>query len=58
MSLSEQAEGIQLIDRAMNELDHATQQNAALAEQSSAAVDQVRQETNALVGTVEQFRLG
>ena len=58
VSLSEQAEGIQLIDRAMNELDHATQQNAALAEQSAAAVDQVRQETNALVGTVEQFRLG
>ncbi len=56
-SLSEQANGIRMIDRAMSDLDNATQQNAALAEQSAAAVDQVRQETAALVHTVEQFRL-
>jgi methyl-accepting chemotaxis protein len=57
-SLSEQANGIRMIDRAMSDLDNATQQNAALAEESAAAVDQVRQETAALVHTVEQFRLG
>jgi methyl-accepting chemotaxis protein len=56
-SLQEQAQGIQLIDHAMSQLDHGTQQNAALAEQSAAAVDQVRQETMALVQTVHQFRL-
>jgi methyl-accepting chemotaxis protein len=56
-SLQEQAQGIHLIDHAMSQLDHATQQNAALAEQSAAAVDQVRQETTALVQTVHQFRL-
>ena len=57
VSLSEQAEGIQRIDVAMGDLDTATQQNAALAEQSAAAVDQVRQETQALVQAVAQFRL-
>jgi methyl-accepting chemotaxis protein len=56
-SLQEQAQGIQLIDHAMGQLDTATQQNAALAEESAAAVDQVRQETTALVQTVHQFRL-
>ncbi len=56
-SLQEQAQGIHLIDHAMSQLDHATQQNAALAEQSAAAVDQVRQETTALVQTVHRFRL-
>jgi methyl-accepting chemotaxis protein len=57
-SLGEQAAGIQLIDQAMGHLDQATQQNAALAEQSAAAVESVRHETTALVGTVEQFHLG
>jgi methyl-accepting chemotaxis protein len=57
MALSEQASGIQLIDHAMGQLDQATQQNAALAEQSAAAVGQVRQETTALVDTVQQFRV-
>jgi methyl-accepting chemotaxis protein len=57
-SLTEQAAGIHLIDQAMGQLDQATQQNAALAEQSAAAVDSVRQETTALVGTVAQFHLG
>ncbi|MEY4763887.1 MAG: hypothetical protein RI907_560 [Pseudomonadota bacterium] len=58
VSLSEQAAGIRQIDHAMGQLDHATQQNAALAEESAAAVDHVRQETTALVATVQQFRLG
>jgi len=57
VSLSEQASGISLIDQAMSQLDQATQQNAALAEESAAAVDAVRQETTSLVSTVEQFRL-
>ncbi|MBI5926750.1 MAG: HAMP domain-containing protein [Aquabacterium sp.] len=56
-SLVEQASGIGLIDQAMSQLDQATQQNAALAEESAATVDAVRQETNALVQTVGQFRV-
>jgi len=56
-SLTEQAAGIHLIDQAMGQLDQATQQNAALAEQAAAAVESVRQETTALVGTVAQFHL-
>ena len=57
LSLSEQATGIRQIDQAMGQLDQTTQQNAALAEESAAAVDSVRQETTALVSTVGQFRL-
>ncbi|MFZ4550351.1 MAG: methyl-accepting chemotaxis protein [Aquabacterium sp.] len=56
-SLSEQASGIRQIDQAMSHLDQATQQNAALAEESAATVDAVRQETAALVDAVDQFRL-
>jgi methyl-accepting chemotaxis protein len=56
-ALGEQASGINMIDQAMGQLDQATQQNAALAEQSSAAVESVRNESNALVGTVGQFRV-
>jgi methyl-accepting chemotaxis protein len=56
-ALSEQASGISMIDQAMVQLDQATQQNAALAEQSAAAVESVRQESSALVGAVGQFRL-
>jgi methyl-accepting chemotaxis protein len=56
-ALGEQASGINMIDQAMGQLDQATQQNAALAEQSSAAVESVRNESNALVGTVGQFKV-
>ncbi|HET6787404.1 MAG TPA: methyl-accepting chemotaxis protein, partial [Aquabacterium sp.] len=56
-ALSEQASGITLIDQAMTHLDQATQQNAALAEQSVSAVESVRNESAALVGAVGQFRL-
>jgi methyl-accepting chemotaxis protein len=57
-SLTEQAAGIRLIDQAMNQLDQTTQQNAALAEQSAAAVESIRNETDGLVNAVGQFRLG
>ncbi|MFT3859258.1 MAG: methyl-accepting chemotaxis protein [Aquabacterium sp.] len=56
-ALSEQAGGIRLIEQAMGQLDQATQQNAALAEQSAAAVQAVRQETSALVASAGQFKL-
>jgi methyl-accepting chemotaxis protein len=56
-ALSEQATGISMIDQAMVQLDQATQQNAALAEESAAAVESVRQESTALVGAVGQFKL-
>jgi methyl-accepting chemotaxis protein len=56
-ALVEQASGISLIDDAMVHLDQATQQNASLAEESAAAVESVRHESNALVDAVRQFKL-
>jgi methyl-accepting chemotaxis protein len=41
----------------MSQLDQATQQNAALAEQSAAAVESMRSESTALVSAVGQFKL-
>jgi methyl-accepting chemotaxis protein len=57
-SLGTQRERISLIDNAMRELDSATQQNAALAEQSSAVAMSVRGQSGALVEAVGRFRLG
>ena len=56
-ALREQASGIQLIDQAMSQLDQNTQQNAALAEESAAAVESVQHDTGALVRAVGQFKL-
>lgn len=57
-NLGQQRSGIALIDSAMRELDSATQQNAALAEQSSAVALSVRSQSEALVDAVDRFRLG
>jgi methyl-accepting chemotaxis protein len=55
--LREHASGIQLFDQAMSQLDQNTQQNAALAEESAAAVESVQHDTGALVRAVGQFKL-
>ena len=52
-----QKRSIQQIDQSMRDLDGATQQNAALAEQSSAAAELVRGHSTALVEAVGRFRL-
>jgi methyl-accepting chemotaxis protein len=57
-NLGSQKHRIALIDDAMRELDAATQQNAALAEQSSAVALSVRSQSGALVEAVGRFRLG
>jgi len=57
-NLGTQKNSIALIDNAMHELDSATQQNAALAEQSSAVALSVRSQSGALVEAVGRFRLG
>jgi len=54
---SAQEAGIGQIDAAMRQLDESTQQNAAMAEQSAAAVATLRSQSDALVETVGQFRL-
>ena len=54
----EQSSGIGQISTAVTELDLATQQNAALVEQSTAASESLRQQAMRLVESVAAFRLG
>jgi methyl-accepting chemotaxis protein len=54
---SDQSARIGQINGAVTQLDHMTQQNAALVEESAAAADSLRQQLQLLTGAVEQFRL-
>jgi methyl-accepting chemotaxis protein len=53
----EQARGIEQVGLAVSQLDRATQQNAALVEESAAAADSMRQQAMKLAETVAVFRL-
>ena len=57
-SATEQASGLQEINVAVNELDHVTQQNAAMFEETTAASHALTSETDALSQAVSQFTLG
>ena len=54
---SEQASGVAQVGEAVTQMDHATQQNAALVEQSAAAAASLNQQAQDLVGAVAVFRL-
>jgi methyl-accepting chemotaxis protein len=54
---NEQTSGIGLISEAVNELDHVTQQNAALVEESAAAADSLKQQAARLLDSVSVFQL-
>jgi methyl-accepting chemotaxis protein len=54
----EQATGLDEVNLAINEMDQVTQQNAAMAEQSSAASRGLSQETGQLAGLIGQFKVG
>ncbi|WP_159440062.1 methyl-accepting chemotaxis protein [Phaeovulum vinaykumarii] len=56
-SVSETSTGIAEISRATNELDRTTQQNAAVFEQTNAAVRALQGEAESLAGAVAGFRL-
>ncbi|AOZ02025.1 chemotaxis protein [Cupriavidus sp. USMAHM13] len=56
-AMREQNTGIREIDRSVAELDQATQQNAALVEQSTAASAMLNEQAQALAGTVGLFKL-
>jgi len=56
-ALTVQQDSIVQIDASMRDLDSATQQNAALGEQSAAAAEAVRDQSRALVDAVGRFRL-
>ena len=53
----EQTQGIGQVGQAVSELDHTTQQNAALVEQSAAAAGSLSQQANRLAETVRVFKL-
>ncbi|AKJ32018.1 methyl-accepting chemotaxis protein [Caldimonas brevitalea] len=53
----EQESGITQIGKAVEQLDHMTQQNAALVEQSAAAAESLREQAGKLTKTVGVFRL-
>jgi methyl-accepting chemotaxis protein len=56
-STREQTDGISQVGQAVNEMDRATQQNAALVEQSAAAAESLNQQAKAMMVTVSRFRL-
>ena len=54
---AEQSHGIGQVNQAVTELDQATQQNAALVEESAAAADSLRQQAQRLVQAMSRFRV-
>nr|WP_315231241.1 methyl-accepting chemotaxis protein [uncultured Albidiferax sp.] len=55
---SEQATGMAQMGEAVNHMDHATQQNAALVEEMAAAASSLKSQALALVDSVAVFKLG
>ena len=53
-----QSGGIGKVNQAIVELDHMTQQNAALVEESAAAAASMREQASTLANAVATFRLG
>jgi methyl-accepting chemotaxis protein len=57
-SAQEQANGLQEVNTAVNEMDQVTQQNAAMVEEATASAHALTEETSGLNELVGQFRLG
>jgi methyl-accepting chemotaxis protein len=53
----EQSSGVQLVGDSVSQMDQATQQNAALVEESAAAAESLKQQAQQLVQAVAVFRL-
>ena len=56
-SAAEEATGLEEVNKAIGQLDTVTQQNAAIAEESSAACVSLTEEADRLVGLVGRFIL-
>ena len=54
---SEQSSGIELVNQAISKMDNATQQNAALVEESAAAAKSMHEQASSLVQVVSVFNL-
>jgi methyl-accepting chemotaxis protein len=57
-SAQEQATGLSHVNTAVNQMDHVTQQNAAMVEQSTAASHSLAHEAEALFQQVSRFKTG
>ncbi|MET0193070.1 MAG: methyl-accepting chemotaxis protein [Hyphomicrobiaceae bacterium] len=55
---TEQSTGVAQVGRSIGELDHATQQNAALAEQSAAAAESLKAQGQQLAQVMTFFKVG
>jgi len=55
---SEQSGGIGLVNRSVSQLDQMTQQNAALVEESAAAAESLKSQSERLASVVNRFVLG
>jgi methyl-accepting chemotaxis protein len=53
---SEQAQGLELVNAAIGQIDQATQQNAALVEQAAAAAESLKDQTRSLNEAVGIFK--
>lgn len=54
---AEQSDGIEQINQAINQMNDATQRNAAVVEQANAAAESMREQANALTDLVKVFEL-
>jgi methyl-accepting chemotaxis protein len=54
---SEQSAGIVQVSQAINEMDHVTQQNAALVEEAAAATESMQEQARSLAEAVGVFKL-
>ena len=57
-SSGEQAKGLDQVNSAINQMDQATQQNAAMVEESTAASHKLTEETEELAQLVGRFNVG
>lgn len=58
LATKEQASGISLVSKVVDELERTTQQNAALVEETSAASDNLDEQVQALRDSIHRFKLG
>ena len=58
MASQEQTQGIEQINQAITQMDHVTQQNAALVEEAAAAAQALQEQADSLSDVVSVFKLG
>ena len=57
MASRDQSTGLAEVNASVNSMDHMTQKNAAMVEETTAATRQLAQEADTLMMLVDQFKL-